>query len=109
MHRNKRHHHSITASARAGRPYSITRSARSKWGQDGKVQALRRLQIDDEKNRVGCSTGISPGFAPFRPYQLAPSPDEKLPSGWSDKPPNRLRRLFPATEISWADQCLPQT
>jgi len=30
------------------------------------VERLRRLEIDHQLELGGCSTGISPGFAPFR-------------------------------------------
>src|SRR5882757_2374970 len=50
-----------------GRRYSITRSARSKVG-DGTVRskAFAVFRLTTRENRVGCSTGISLGFAPFR-------------------------------------------
>ena len=34
--------------------------------RDGETDLLGRLEIDEDSNFVGCSTGISPGLAPFR-------------------------------------------
>jgi hypothetical protein len=54
MHRNKRHHYSITSSTMA-----------SSLGGTSRPRAFAVLRLIVKKNRVGCSIGKSVGFAPF--------------------------------------------
>jgi hypothetical protein len=49
--------------------HSITSSAREKKGRDGEAKCFCSLEIDNEIELVGCSTGISAGFAPRRIYR----------------------------------------
>ena len=57
-----------------------------------RVLAVLRLIISEK--RVGCSTGISPGFAPFRTFRPVSSPDERRPAGSAHKRQAALVRRF---------------
>jgi hypothetical protein len=55
MHRSKQHRYSITSSARA-----------SSDGGTSRPSALAVLRLITSSNLVGCSTGRSAGFVPFK-------------------------------------------